>query len=136
MTDNAPEFNWVHARAACSAAKMFEQLRAHVVRDVEIRNKINEGGGYKFDTHSEHAGITVFLDSMFHQQNPYRVVRFLVEDEHIIARYGNDAIIWSATLTLNDKGQCRLKIDNKEYELWQACYMGLEKLFFDIIRPF
>jgi len=129
------QFQWVQARAECSAAKIFHLLKSQVTHDVELRNEMATGQGYKFGTHFERNTFVVFLDSMFHMENPYRLVRFFLEGEQISARYGNDAIIWTARLTLDDSGKCRLKIGDKLFELWQVSYMALEKLFFEIIKP-
>jgi len=38
--------------------------------------------------------------------------------------------ILEATLTLNDSGECRVKIGGQEYELWQMRKKALENLFF------
>ncbi|HEV7676478.1 MAG TPA: hypothetical protein VGQ12_18250 [Candidatus Angelobacter sp.] len=128
------DFEWLAARAACSPVKVFEQLRMQITQDVELRNKMCEKQGWKFAMHNESAIFAVFLDSTaFHRENPYRIVRFRLEDRRIMARYGDDTDIFIATLTLNDDGECRLRIKDKNYELWQVRHMALERLFFEVI---
>jgi hypothetical protein len=129
------DFEWVDARAACSPIKVFEQLKSQVAHDVEVRNKM-AGHGPKFDTHFETNAIAVFLNSTaFHRDVPYRIIRFFLDGARIIARFGDETEIFSATLTLNDEGECRLRIGEEDYALWQVRHMALEKLFFEIIRP-
>lgn len=137
-TGKAPsDFEWVHARAACSPAKVFEQLKIQIAHDVELRNEMGKQLGQKFDMHAESSGIAfaVFLDSTFHRETPHRVVRFYLEGHTIIAQYGDETNILSAAVTLNDEGECRLRIGDKSYALWQVRHMALEKLFFGIVRP-
>lgn len=126
------DFEWINARAACSPVKVLEQLRLQVSHDLELRNKMCEG--YKFAMHGEGAAFSVFLDSIFHRQVPYRTVRFRLDGGKIIAEYP-ETEIFTATLTLNEDGECRLRIKDKNYELWQVRHMALEKLFFEIIAP-
>jgi hypothetical protein len=136
MSDKIPpDFEWVRARAACSPVKVFEQLRLQITHDLELRNKMCEGQGYKFAMHVESTVFSVFLDSIFHRDNPFRMVRFYLDGERIIARHANETDIFTATLTLNEDGECRLKIKDSNYELWQARHMALETLFFAILRP-
>ena len=41
---------------------------------------------------------------------------------------GADKLMFDATLTLNDKGECRLKIGEKELDFWQFRKLALEDL--------
>ena len=135
MAEKVPsDFEWVHARAACSPSKVFEQLRLQIAQDVKLRNKLCESQGYKFGISEESAAFSVFLDSVNHRETPHRVIRFCLDDQRIIARYGDETHIFTATLTLNEDGECRLRINDKNYDLWQARQMALEKLFFEIVR--
>lgn len=129
------DFDWVDARAACSPTKVFEQLKSQVAHDVETRNRM-AGQGAKFDIHMDTAAFAVFLNSTtLHMNVPFRIVRFYLNGARITAQYGDETEIFSATLTLNDEGECRLRIGDENYELWQVRHMALEKLFFEIIRP-
>lgn len=128
------DFEWLTARAACSPVKVLEQLRLQITHDIELRNKMSGGQTYKFAMYGDAATFSVFLDSTYHREVPHRTVRFRLEGEKIIAEYPQ-AQIFSATLTLNEDGECRLRIKDKNYELWQVRHMALEKLFFEIIAP-
>jgi hypothetical protein len=71
MADKGPrDFEWVQARASCSPPKVFELLRAQVISDVVLRNKLSEGQGYKFGTHSESTAFAIFLETMFSRESP------------------------------------------------------------------
>jgi hypothetical protein len=128
------DFEWLTARAACSPVKVFEQLRLQITHDIELRNNMSGGQAYKFAMFGEASTFTVFLDSTYHRETPHRTVRFRLQGEKIIAEYPH-AEIFTATLTLNEDGECRLRIKDKNYELWQVRHMALEKLFFEIIAP-
>lgn len=131
------QFEWVSARAACLPVKVFEELMLQVTSDVEIRNRMSEGRGYRFEMHVETNGFMVFLDSQDYRyvRSPYRLTRFFLEGQQITARYADETEIFSATPTLNDDGECRLKIKDKNYELWQVRHMALDKLFFELFKP-
>jgi hypothetical protein len=134
MSETGNNFEWLAARAACSSVKVFEQLRSQITHDVELRNKMCEQQGWKFAMHGESDIFSVFLDStVYHRETPYRIVRFRREGQRITARYGDDTDIFIATLTLSDDGECRLRIKEKNYELWQVRHMALERLFFEVI---
>jgi hypothetical protein len=131
----ASNFDWVNARAACSPVKVFEQLRIQVTNDIERRNEIRGTTSYKFDMGIEQGMFFVFIDPWPTKPVPYRSIKFHLHGDQIIVRDGDDTDILVASLALSDEGDCRLRIKDKLYELWQVRNMALEKLFFDIYRP-
>jgi hypothetical protein len=129
------DFEWVNARAACSPQKVFEQLHMQVARDVELRNAMrSQNDRYKFRVDSEMGMFAVSVEPFPFTHVPHQIIRFHLDGQTIVARYGDDADIFIATLTLNDEGECRLRIKDKNYDLWQVRHMALERLFFGIYR--
>jgi len=120
-----PDFDWVTALYACTPAKVFEQLRLDVQKDVETRNKLRpKGANYEF--HLVERGETFTVISV----NNYGdgKAEFTLTETGITIK---DSLgrTFEACLTLNDKGECITKIEGKEYELWQLRKLALEDLF-------
>lgn len=125
MTD----FNWVQARAECSLVKVFELLKMQIEEDVKERNaQIPNTYFFGFSTVAQRNMISVILEGYGIQSKAVRFIR----QEHAIQVEKDDEPLFSATLTLNNKGECRVKINSKEYELWEMRKMALEEMLFDL----
>ncbi len=116
--------DWVTVRAGCSAVRVFEQLREQVRQDVEKRKEVGELPFLSFDKgaaecFSVTGGTVQRRDS----------VTFVLSGGHIVVTAPDQHI--EASLTINNEGQCRLKIKGAELALWQVRKMALEKLFFE-----
>lgn len=57
-------------------------------------------------------------------------VKFSLGDKAITVTDTHGNTIFEATITLNDEGECRLKINGLERETWQVRRTALERLFF------
>jgi hypothetical protein len=64
-----------------------------------------------------------------------RAVDFIWSDDTIEVRNQNNEVLFTAHLTLNNEGQCKLRVEDQELELWQFRRMALEKLFFGPFDP-
>jgi hypothetical protein len=128
MTD----FNWVAARAECSPIQVAERLRLQIANDLEIRKSLMtpvEQQRYRFSMASEGRRFSVSVDG----NDVYRGVRFsLVSDGIVVHNVVNDALLHEARLTLSNDGECRLKVGEKEYDLWQFRKLVLEDIFFGL----
>jgi hypothetical protein len=128
--DKKPDnFDWVSARFKCSVGSIFEQLKLLITQDVELRNKLrikkNEEPWFKvvgtdrsFSVIAEHAELAI-----------HQTVTFSLNGQDIVVA-SVDGVIFRATVTLNNNGDCKPQIDGQEYDLWQLRKMALEKLFF------
>lgn len=133
VIDNPEKFDWVSARSECSAAEVFERLRAQVKRDVEKREEISQrqqnprvGSQFAFKFLEE--GPTFI--AMVEGAQLHKTVRFECTANSITARGDDEKPSLTAALTLSNDGQCRLVVNGQEYELWQFRKMALESLFF------
>jgi hypothetical protein len=117
------DFDWVNARAQCSAAIMFARLRVNVKADVEKRSRLDGNWFFKFWS-EEHA----FFVSR-ERPNQTRTLSF-VGCPTSIGVMDEDKERYIATLTLNNEGECRLSVNGQEMEEWQFRKMILEELFF------
>jgi hypothetical protein len=121
-------FDWVSARNNCSAAVIFEKLRNLIADDVGTRNTQLQRGApvFRFELINATRYTVVFENHMMHTHDS---VSFVLKDGQISA-VGTERDIFTATVTLCDDGECRLKIGDKPYDLWQVRRMALEELFF------
>jgi hypothetical protein len=121
------DIDWVAALSACSVGAVFEELKQQVRRDVESRNKLrSEYAHYVFRFIPEGDTFVVLIEGM----KIHRTVTFFCRENAIIVQRSKGTPEIEATLTLNDEGECRVKIDGQERELWQMRKMALEELFF------
>lgn len=121
-------FDWVRARFECSPTKVFQQLKRQIEKDVETRNDLRSpDSNFGFDTTSQGNSITVFVQG----NRLHRSVIFEQTDLGITVRDGDDKMLYDATLTISNDGECRLKVGSVECESWQFRKLALEGLFFD-----
>jgi hypothetical protein len=131
MSSVPPNFKWVEARAACSPAQVFKQMELDATSDTAAMKEVGVSGTRRVFRVTPNSGGNMFF---VHQErdDPYgeiRTVKFSVQgDEIAIVLLDKTTLI--ATLTLNNDGQCRLKINGLEYEQWQVRKMALEPLLF------
>jgi hypothetical protein len=121
------DFAWVKARGDCTVGLMFERLKVGVEADTAVRNKMaegKEGKVFRFFVEGEIFGV--LLDD----GTTTRRVKFAVVGPDIRVTQDDQPII-SGSVTLCDDGQCRLKLGERELELWQFRCRALESLFFN-----
>jgi hypothetical protein len=128
MKELPPDFDWVTARRDCSAAKVFELLSLQTIANVE-----------SMKTHTEGRVIQVFeyarIDGSFSVVNRAgKGVRFDLVGQEIHVETSSGDVQLSATLTLNDKGECRLLVGSEPLDRWQFLRRALEPLFFPVGR--
>jgi hypothetical protein len=131
--DKVPEqFDWVHARSKCSLASVFKELEQGVREDIdiaqslvppknELRFSVVKAVGSRFSATRVDDPFTSSLG---------RSVDFAYSKDRITVYNEKDEMLFAATLTLNNKGKCRLVVNNKELTQWEFRRMALEKLFF------
>lgn len=128
-------FDWVTQRAKCSARSIFYKLQKAVEEDVKLRGKLRTGPiaphyGFRFD----HAGDSFRVELTGSNVTPASV-NFKLDGFTITVSDEKGSLLFKATPTLNDQGECRLKIKGCERELWRVRSMALETLFFETIAP-
>ena len=128
---DAPKFDWVTERSACTLPKIFAALRQGVEEDVKSRNGLRPKlAPYEFSVAEDIDEFKVVLKAKDVQQS----VSFKLE-EHLISVWNDsekDKVgpMLQVTLTFNDKGECKLHANEQERELWQVRRMALEELMF------
>lgn len=131
MADPTECFNWVKARHECSVLRMFERLRLRAAADVDERNSIRadrrelEGSGLKFELQSNGSRFVIFRDG-----KPRGSVTFTLAGSEISIEGDNPPVHFVGAVTLNNQGQCRLRVGQEELEEWQVMKKALECLFF------
>lgn len=121
---NDKDFDWVTELFSCTPFKVFEKLKLQVERDVKTRNEMfSKEARYHFSTEADGRDLLVLSQSDASQES----VKFSLTNDGIAVHKKNETL--KVVLTLNDKGQCRPKINGKECEFWQLRMMALEDLF-------
>ena len=125
MASLPSNFDWVKARAECSVNVVFKSICVGIENDVAARNAL-PGVGSPFVAKYEGDELIVFKNI---QRSPFFTFRQTENGIEVINGH-TKAVRLSASLTLNDDGECRLKIGDKECEFWQFRRRALEELFF------
>jgi hypothetical protein len=124
---DAPKFNWVTQRSACSLPSVFKTLKVQVDEDVQTRNGLRPNNApYEFSVVDNGGDFTVLLEAKGEQ----RSVTFTLAAHAVQVRGDNGDKMFDVTLTFNEKGECKLNVDEKERDIWQVRRMALEDLFF------
>jgi len=130
--DKVPEqLKWVHARAQCSLPHVFKELEQGARDDAEeAQSLVPERSELRFSvaTTSSHRFSVVRTDDPM--SGTSRSIDFLLTKDQIEVYRDYSELLYSASLTLNDEGKCRLKVGDKELTQWQFRRTALEKLFF------
>jgi len=122
------EFNWVDARAACSPAKVFTALFMGVKEDVRKMNALPPAAGQTFGADTNSSGQYF---AAFREGDTNSLVEFTLRNDHIEIKTSNDAAPLAVTLTLDNEGKCKLRVNGSEcLDQWQVRRMVLEELFF------
>ena len=133
--DNASdEFDWVAAKAQCTAASMFERLRAGVKQDVERRNAlsaVDDGFRFEFSEEGQAFEVTRLESSRFTSPRVAGLVRFERAGPRIHVSSEDVEVDITAILTLDPAGQCRFVIGEVLYAEWEVRRLALELLFFE-----
>lgn len=127
MTDQ--DFAWVTARHACSPYEVYKQLQTGCEVDVAERNALRVTFEYGFKMSPSPPGGNSFRVLRL-GQNYSSSVEFKWNEAGISVLADDSAVLLAATLTLNDDGECRLKVNGEELTQWQFRKRALEDLLF------
>lgn len=128
MNETPKNFDWVKARSECSIVAVFKQLELEAEADMERRNNLNrkETSRFKY-SHGTNKNPSFYV----RRDNGDSLLFMLDPNPARINVTGNDGKIFlTATLTLNNDGECKLKVGDKELEHWQFLRLALEDFFF------
>jgi hypothetical protein len=128
VVKEAPKFDWVTQRSACSLPKIFKELRVQVEEDVKARNALRPNNSpYEFSVEEKGADFMVLLKA----KEAQRFVLFHLAEHTIVVRDDKGDPMFEVTVTFNEAGECRLHVNDKEREMWQVRRMALETLMFE-----
>jgi hypothetical protein len=134
-SDNASDqFEWVSAKAKCTAAVMFERLRAGVKQDVERRNALlalDDGFRFEFSEDGEAFDVARLEGSRLTRANVDALVRFERAGPRIHVHSEGVDVDFTAILTLDPAGECRFVVGEAMYTEWEVRRLALELLFFE-----
>lgn len=129
MTDISmpADFDWVRARQECSILKVFKELENGVRNDVAIMQSLKPDSQVKyFVTAPARGRFSVVREGGDFPDS----VDFVLANGAITAQDDQGKFVHRAGITLNPKGECKLKVDQSELDQWQFRRLALEQLFF------
>jgi hypothetical protein len=121
------KFDWVTERSSCSLPKVFSALRAQVEDDVKTRNALRPNNSpYEFSVAEDVGEFTVLLKAAAASRS---VVFHLAEHAIVVCDEQRNPM-FEVAASLNDQGECRLKVNGQERDFWQVRRLALEDLMF------
>jgi len=121
------KFDWVTERSSCALPKVFKALRLQIEEDVQTRNALRPNNSpYEFSVAENGDDLRVLLKA----QDVHRSVVFTLAEHAILVREDKGDPMFEVTATFGDEGECRLKVNGQERDLWQVRRMALEELLF------
>jgi hypothetical protein len=124
-------FDWVTRRSACSLPAVFKELRSQVEQDVNTRNGLRPSyAPYEFSIADHDGGFHVFLKSKDTDKDVQLSVAFILSEHAIQVRDDKSLRMFDVTLSFNEIGECKLKVEGADREFWQVRRMALEELMF------
>jgi hypothetical protein len=123
----APQFNWVTERSACTLPKVFYALRQQVEEDVRTRNSMRPKlAPYEFSVVEDINEFKVVLTAGEVRES----VIFSLADHAIAVRDDKGNSMLEITSTFSEDGKCKLYVNAAPCEFWQVRRMALEGLMF------
>ena len=130
----ADDFDWVGAQAKCSAALMFDRLRARVEEDVRRRNGlIDRHDGWTFEFYSEDDDAFE-VSRLVADGKAGAVVQFERAGRRIHVQGEDIDVDLTAIVALDTSGVCRFVVGEAMYSDWELRRMALELLFFEEVE--
>jgi hypothetical protein len=124
-------FDWVTERHKCLPSNVLDKLRMQIEQDVEKRKELmsaSERTRLNFFIVDDGRQFIVKVEG---QNHLYRAARFgLTPNGIVVHDPASGKQLHEATLTLSDDGECRLRIGEREYDLWQFRKLVLHDIFF------
>jgi hypothetical protein len=132
MTNDTPRnLNWVAERSKCSLSAVFKELEIGVKEDVKAVNALypNHPPAFSVTAGKNQFSVILVVDAL--TSEIAGAVDFELGKDDITVKNPN-SVMFKATITLNNEGECKLRLgdDQPELEQWQVRRMALEKLFF------
>ncbi len=124
------DFNWVTARCQCSPGKVFEKLKSQVENDVKERESSLtqvQKVRYRFSFMPGQTSFSVLVEG---ESGIHGAVKFSLTDTGVTVFDEQGALMFGADVTISDEGECKMKVDGEEKELWQVRKKALEQLLF------
>jgi hypothetical protein len=124
------DVDWVTAQSKCNAASIFARLQTGVMQDVDRRNSLRRpDDDLIFEFHDEDDAFEVTrgngrdkVDAAVKFERAGRRIHVLGEDIDVD---------FTAVVTLDVTGACRLVVGEAMYSEWEIRRMALEQLFFE-----
>ena len=128
--------DWVKARSSCSLDAVFGVLREGIDSDIESINGLNRRSlkFYRNTEAPEKKLIVIGERDVGGLSIQMSVVFELKEDRIVVSKRKGNTFAPESSFegipSLNEKGECLLRVDDEYFRQWQFRQKGLEELFF------
>ena len=128
------DFDWITAREECSLFSEFTMLENNAKESTKIRNGLSGGRPeFVFSNRLINHSFSVIRPRRYETEE--QTVVFHLENDHILVQSNNTepqaGEPLKLTLTLNDDGECRYRVNGKgEFRRWHVLMRSLEHIFF------
>lgn len=121
--------DWVARLSSCSLRSIWDSLKLQIASDVAGRKQqlAQMGANYGFNVTALNDDVVV---SLMGNAVVSRSITISLTDDAIVVTDGTSKELFRATMTLNNDGECRFKINGVEREFWQMRQLALEELLF------
>jgi hypothetical protein len=123
-----PDFDWVTARAQCSAEAMFRTLAGMARKNVETRNAQIPTAVRFVEEADRHFGVEHATTSFNRAAVYFRVDSY--EDRLTVDIHGVETKEWELRFLLDRDGVCRAEMGGERLEPWQVLQKLLEPVLF------
>jgi hypothetical protein len=133
MATSDASWNWVKARAECSLYQVFKALEIGVREDVETKiSLLTQRDETKFSITSSSKHFSVIrVDNLMTMIGRSVDFRCGTDDISVYASTNSgERLILTATVGLDNEGQCKLRMDGALFDQWQIRRMALDELLF------
>ena len=129
--NNKPAFDWVSARAMCTAKTLFNELKKVVEADVR---SANNNVADKFEIHQEPSDgvFSVHLNSEDGQMVIRQRTFELVEQNILVYKTSTESDVFlRGRASLTETKDCLIEVEQKTpMRLWEFSFLALEDFFF------
>jgi hypothetical protein len=139
MMEIPETFDWVPARAKCSAAEMFALLVMRIESDVTVRQDQLKNTNYVFSVKKIAADSVVVARQYIERGVSFRGRNVMFKrtpmgmavDALVVDQETSPRPMFTASVSLGPEGRCRYVVDGQPLELWQVSQKALDGLFFN-----
>lgn len=124
-----PDFDWVTARHNCSIGIVFHALQVDAGRNIDQRNALSGQSGGLFQIGLYKGNQADLWFTVLRGERVLMTFRKVLPSS-VVVELPDGTRLLEGSLTVNDSGECRLKVNGLELDRWQFLKRALEDVLF------